>query len=170
MNLADCYRVLELKSGASFEAVKAAYRRLARRYHPDVNPGDRQAKEKFIVVTEAYKFLLSTFPPHGTGAKAGQPSPAPQASTSTTVPTSAAPVSAVPAGKTKITRKPAAIHVNPDLSPIEQELKASSYQQLQQFLKSHRFPRAIALVEGLARRIPQDPEVSQWQAIFYQLW
>jgi tetratricopeptide (TPR) repeat protein len=47
-------------------------------------------------------------------------------------------------------------------------LKASTYQQLQQLLKTQRFPRAIALVEGLARRIPQDTEVTQWQAIVYQ--
>ena len=37
-------------------------------------------------------------------------------------------------------------------------------------LKEQRFPRAIALIEGLARRIPQDPEVKQWQAIAYQRW
>jgi tetratricopeptide (TPR) repeat protein len=37
-------------------------------------------------------------------------------------------------------------------------------------LKYRRFARAIALVEGLAQRIPQDPEVRQWQAIAYQSW
>jgi len=154
MNLEACYRVLELKSGASFEAIKASYRRLARRYHPDINPGDQQAKDKFIAVTEAYKFLLSTLPPHGATAKVAQPpEPPPPA-----------------ASKTKITRKPTAVALNSNLSAMEQALKSSSYQQLQQFLKSHRFPRAIALVEGLARRIPQDPEVSQWQAIVYQQW
>jgi tetratricopeptide (TPR) repeat protein len=56
------------------------------------------------------------------------------------------------------------------LAPLEQQLKASSYQQLQQLLKKQKFPRAIALVEGLAKRLPHDPEVVQWQAIVYQRW
>jgi tetratricopeptide (TPR) repeat protein len=37
-------------------------------------------------------------------------------------------------------------------------------------LKYQRFPRAIALIEGLAQRIPEDLEVRQWQAIAYQRW
>lgn len=48
--------------GASLEEVKASYRRLARLYHPDVNP-DVAAREKFIAVTEAYKALLMIAPP-----------------------------------------------------------------------------------------------------------
>ena len=62
MNLAECYRILGLESGASFDAIKASYRRLARRYHPDVNPGNQHAKDKFIELTEAYRFLLSAIP------------------------------------------------------------------------------------------------------------
>ena len=41
---------------------------------------------------------------------------------------------------------------------------------MQGLLKYQRFPRAIALVEGLAQRLPQDREVRQWQAIVYQRW
>ena len=37
-------------------------------------------------------------------------------------------------------------------------------------MKYKRYPRAIALAEGLAQRMPQDPEVRQWQAIAYQRW
>ena len=58
----------------------------------------------------------------------------------------------------------------PLLSEIEQMLKWRSYEQLQQLLKSQRFPRAIVLVEGLAQRLPQDPQVREWQAIAYQRW
>ncbi|UBF26727.1 J domain-containing protein [Kovacikia minuta CCNUW1] len=164
MNLADCYRLLRLKSGASFDEIKAAYRRLARQYHPDVNPGDQQAKERFIAVTEAYKFLLAA----GAGSGNGQTE---QTKTTRNSSVEAPPPSAAPkATGVKITRKSDPIQFNPDLSPVEQQLKSSSYQQLQQLLREHRFPRAIALIEGLARRIPQDPEVVQWQAIVYQRW
>ncbi|MCJ8278851.1 MAG: DnaJ domain-containing protein, partial [Rivularia sp. ALOHA_DT_140] len=55
MDLLDCYRLLGLRSGASFPDIKSSYRRLAQQYHPDINPDDERAKAKFIAVTEAYK-------------------------------------------------------------------------------------------------------------------
>ena len=53
---------------------------------------------------------------------------------------------------------------------IERSLKWKTYDQLQRFLKQRRFPQAIALVEALAQRLPEDLEVRQWQAIAYQIW
>jgi tetratricopeptide (TPR) repeat protein len=53
---------------------------------------------------------------------------------------------------------------------MDRRLKQQSYDQLQLLLKTQRFPRAIALVEGLAQRLPADTEVRQWQAITYQRW
>jgi tetratricopeptide (TPR) repeat protein len=73
------------------------------------------------------------------------------------------------AGDIRITRKQPPFQFT-NLSPLEQQLKTNSYQQLQQLLREQRFPRAIALIEGLARRLPQDSEVKQWQAIAYQRW
>jgi tetratricopeptide (TPR) repeat protein len=70
----------------------------------------------------------------------------------------------------RVTRKAPATQSNSNLSETEQQIKAESYRQLQGFLKHHRYPRAIALVEGLASRIPQDQEITQWQAIVYQQW
>ena len=63
MDLLDCYRLLGLRSGAYFPDIKSSYRRLAQQYHPDINPDDERAKEKFIALTEAYKFLLQVIPP-----------------------------------------------------------------------------------------------------------
>jgi len=80
MKLADCYRVLELPEGASLAQVKSAYRRLARRYHPDVNPGDRSAHDKFILLQRAYEQLtrvLPTFRPPASSAAAPEPPPPP---------------------------------------------------------------------------------------------
>ncbi|TVP65796.1 MAG: molecular chaperone DnaJ, partial [Nodularia sp. (in: Bacteria)] len=45
-----------------------------------------------------------------------------------------------------------------------------TYEQLQRFLKERRFPQAIALAEALAVRLSTDTEVSQWQAVAYQIW
>lgn len=58
----------------------------------------------------------------------------------------------------------------PPLLEFEQQLKWLSYYNLQQFLKDQQFPKAIALVEGLAQRLPYDSQVSQWQASAYQRW
>jgi molecular chaperone DnaJ len=55
--MADFYSVLEVQRGASDDEVKAAYRKLAMRYHPDRNNGSKEAEEKFKQITEAYDVL-----------------------------------------------------------------------------------------------------------------
>ena len=53
----DYYEVLGLSKGASAEEIKKAYRKLAVKYHPDKNPGDKEAEEKFKEAAEAYSVL-----------------------------------------------------------------------------------------------------------------
>ncbi len=53
----DFYLILGLDRGATLPDVKRAYRRLARKYHPDINPGDREAEAFFRQVAEAYETL-----------------------------------------------------------------------------------------------------------------
>ena len=58
MKYKNYYKILELKSDrVSDEEIKNAYRRLAKKYHPDINPGDEVASEKFKLVNEAYQVL-----------------------------------------------------------------------------------------------------------------
>jgi len=56
-NKRDYYEVLGIARGANDEEIKKAYRRLAIQYHPDRNPGDRQAEERFKEINEAYQVL-----------------------------------------------------------------------------------------------------------------
>ena len=56
-NKRDYYEVLGISKGASEEEIKKAYKKLARKYHPDMNPGDKEAEEKFKEVNEANEVL-----------------------------------------------------------------------------------------------------------------
>ncbi len=53
----DFYEVLGLSKGASDEEIKKAFRKMAKQYHPDLNPGDKEAEHKFKEVNEAYSVL-----------------------------------------------------------------------------------------------------------------
>src|ERR1700731_623989 len=53
----DYYEILGVKKSASAEEIRKAFRKLARKYHPDVNPGDKSAEEKFKGLSEANDVL-----------------------------------------------------------------------------------------------------------------
>ncbi len=57
MDYKDYYKVLGVSKAASADDIKKAFRKLARKYHPDVNPGDKKAEEKFKEINEAYEVL-----------------------------------------------------------------------------------------------------------------
>ncbi|HEY9761448.1 MAG TPA: J domain-containing protein [Trichocoleus sp.] len=166
MSLADHYRILGLRSGAAFDDVKAAYRKLARRYHPDVNPGDQRAKDKFIQITQAYHALVEVVTPEE-ASKRVEPVSSSVVEASNSSQVTARSKSADKGSKTV---KQPKVQVTAQLSQADLQLKQQFYEHLQSLFHSQKFPRAIALVEGLAQRFPGDLEVRQWQAITYQRW
>ncbi len=77
----DYYDILGVKKKASHKAIQKAYRKLARKYHPDVNPGDAEAEKRFKEISEAYTAIgnekkrreydegrTENVPPSGAGA------------------------------------------------------------------------------------------------------
>jgi len=53
----DYYAVLQVSRFSSIHEIKTAYRNLAKKYHPDMNPGNKSAEDKFKEITNAYDFL-----------------------------------------------------------------------------------------------------------------
>src|SRR5512134_1328237 len=91
MDFKDYYATLGVAKTATDKEIKQAFRKLARKHHPDVNPGDKSAETKFKEINEAYEVLSdpakrkkydelganwkagADFPPPGFGAFAGSP-------------------------------------------------------------------------------------------------
>src|SRR5262245_37916616 len=83
----DYYEVLGVARDASADAIKKAYRTLARKYHPDVNPGDKAAEAKFKEAQQAYDVLSDTekrsrYDRYGTAAFEGMTATGPRSGAS----------------------------------------------------------------------------------------
>ncbi len=176
MDIIECYRLLELTSTASLEDVKSSYRRLARRLHPDVNPNNSKAHDQFIRITEAYKVLANIaaarpvqMAPHHASAPHPSPTPDVKVSVKTAAPPAQEPQNP-PSPQPKTAAAPSPDTAPQDLSFVDQKLKFDTYRQIEDLMKRRSLPRAIAIIEALQARLPNDPEIRQWQAIIYQRW
>ncbi|MCS7031422.1 MAG: DnaJ domain-containing protein [Gloeomargarita sp. SKYG116] len=143
--LVQSYRCLGLAVGASLAEVKTAYRRLARQCHPDLHPNDPRSHAQFIALQQAYRYLLDHLTEN-------QTVPPPEVHL-----------------RVEVRRRPAP-EPGPPLTPEERHLKHKFQVQWRTFLEQERFARAVALLETLRQRFPQDPDIPTWQAQTYQRW
>jgi tetratricopeptide (TPR) repeat protein len=137
-SLDKCCQLLGIYRQASIEQLKTAYRALARKWHPDRNPNNPQAHQRFITLSQAYQLLLEHFT-----ERSGLPTT--NASTASTQPQTA---------------PPAARSNAP-------ELKWQLFSQLKELLQHQQYLKAIVIIEGLARHTPDDRQICQWQGIIY---
>ncbi len=182
MQLSECYRLLGLPRNASPEDIKLAYRRMARKYHPDVNQGDPTAVDKFRLVQEAYQILkdaaAGVMPKQPTRAspptqtKPTQPPPKPSQPQSPQSPgaSKAANQKVEPkvTPKVKVEVKDVRQKQDPLSDDPEVRLKIDMLGRLMELLKQKKYVVAIAIAEGLRERYKNSPEVIHWQAVAYQ--
>lgn len=172
-DLAVCYQTLELPPDATEQEIKLAYRQLARRYHPDLNPGDLDAEARFRQIVQAYKTLLTALKhlpqaPH-TKSYSDQPKKATAKETrSSSSSTSHKPVAH---GRVRFyVQHPAQTAPQSILSPEDSWFKERSLNQLDNLMKRRKWHQAIDLAESLAARFPSDPDVYRSQALVYHGW
>ncbi|WP_373545919.1 DnaJ domain-containing protein [Chamaesiphon sp.] len=152
-NLDQCYQLLGICRGVSIDELKAAYRSLARKWHPDLNPGDLEAHQRFITLNQAYQLLL---------VNVATPLES-QTQTRTARSTSTNPKNTT----VQVTQRAAPQPATTKPSKSEEELKWQLYYELQSLVKQQQFLKAIVLIESLAHHSPQDRQVCQWQGIIY---
>ena len=164
MHLSECYRLLGIPRNATLDDIKVAYRRLARKYHPDVNPDDPTATDKFRLVQEAYKILKDA-------DKGDVPKTAfARESSMRSHMATPAPKSPQPHPKIKIEVKQVNNQIDPINSNPELKLKLDLLRRVQDLLKQKKYLVAIAVVEGMSERFPSSPEVIHWKAVTYHRW
>jgi len=157
-----CYQVLEISPTATAQEIKIAYRQLARKYHPDLNPGDRTAEDRFKLIVQAYRTLLTV---------RSQPTSS-NTKTTPTETTTASPTSST--SNTNSHTNGVRFHVKQrvdppaaSLSPEDKLLKLSTLNQVYSLLKRQNFQQAVDVAEKLAIRFPNDPDVQPWLATAY---
>lgn len=158
-NLAWCYQILELTADATEQEIKTAYRKLARKYHPDLNAGDRYAEDRFKQITLAYQTLLTALkqiPDHPQNYS----TPSEPTTTPTASPTS---------GRVRFHVKDRQSKT-PHTTAEQRLLKLSTFNKINTLLKRKKWQQAIEVAENLAAQFPGDSEVCQWLAIAYHHW
>ena len=152
-----CYQVLEISPTATAQEIKIAYRQLARKYHPDLNPGDRTAEDRFKLIVQAYHTLLSV-----------QSQPNDSVATKTTPKTDTTPTSSTSnTNGVRFHVKQRASTATASLSPEDKLFKLSTLNQIYSLLKRQNFLQAIDVAEKLTSRFPNDPDVQLWLATAY---
>ncbi len=136
------YELFGLNSSASIERIKAVYRQMAKKIHPDLNPDDPTARDRFNTLNQAYQVLLAT---HAQIDRPESVDPAPAANSDV-----------------RVDRV-----VDSSLSPQDLELKKEVFENLDKLVRQENFVKAVSIVDMLAKVVPNCAEISKKQSEMY---
>jgi DnaJ domain len=146
ISLEKSYELFGLKPSASIEEIKAVYRQMAKKIHPDLNPHDPTARDRFNVLNQAYQLLLTA---HSEIDREN--------------------IDANPDLESAANDRSVRINyvVDPPLSPQDIELKREVFESLDKLIRQENFVKAVSVVDMLAKVIPNYAEISKKQSEVY---
>jgi tetratricopeptide (TPR) repeat protein len=165
MHLHQCYELLGVPQNATLEEIKQAYRRLARKYHPDVNQNDPAAIDKFRMVQEAYEILkrsdnkdLSKELSSKNNSASSTPSQSTTRSSKVKVEVNKAQPNAHPKSK---------VEVN---DPDPWKTKLDMLKRVQNLLNQKKYLEAVSVAEDMSQKFSDSDLVIHWKEIAYDQW
>ena len=166
MHLYECYKLLGVPHNATLEEIKQAYRRLARKYHPDVNQNDPAATDKFRKLQEAYEILKQADKEDLSKelfSKNNSASSKPSQSTTHS-------------SKVKVEVNKAQPNVYPPKSKVDinepdpWKTKLDMLNRVQNFLKQKKYLEAISVAEDMSQKFSDSELVIHWKGVAYDQW
>ena len=166
MHLYECYKLLGVPHNATLEEIKQAYRRLVRKYHPDINQDDPAATDNFRAVQEAYEILKQADKEDFSKelfSKNNSASSKPSQSTTRS-------------SKVKVEVNKAQPNAHPPKSKVEVnetdpwKTKLDMLNRVQNLLKQGKYLEAISVAEDMNQKFPDSELVIHWKGVAYDQW
>jgi hypothetical protein len=146
ITLEKSYALFGLNRSASIAEIKTSYRQMAKQLHPDLNPDDPTARDRFYTLNQAYQLLLS--------ARSVDRS-----------------VDVDASDNLDRSHRVGAVRVNyvvdPPLSPPDLQLKQEVFENLEKLIRQDNFVKAVSVIDLLVRVVPGRPEILTKQSEIY---
>jgi DnaJ domain len=155
ITLEQSYTLLRLNPSASIDEIKAIYRQMAKTMHPDLNPEDPTARDRFNTLNQAYQLLLAAARCSGTEA----------------MPTTTANINSDTVPNIDNRDRDPSVRVTyvvePTLNPADLQLKQEIFESLEKLIRQGDFTKAVSTIDLLVKVIPNCQEISRKQSEVY---
>ncbi|WP_295621516.1 J domain-containing protein [Chamaesiphon sp. GL140_3_metabinner_50] len=146
ITLEQAYNLLRLNPSASIDEIKASYRQMAKSMHPDLNPEDPTARDRFNTLNQAYQLLL---------VAARTTTDNLNKNTATNVDS-----------QDRATSVRVSYVIEP-ISPADLQLKQEIFESLEKLMRQDNFTKAVSTIDLLVKVIPNCQEISRKQSEVY---
>ena len=150
MHLSECYKLLGIPRNATLDDIKLAYRRLARKYHPDLNQNDLTAKDKFQTLQKAYETLKNADREDLSKELFSKNN---SASSTKYQPTSHSPKIKIEVNQVDLFKP-----------------KLDILKRIQNSLKQKKYLEAISFAEEMSEKFSDSSVIIHWKAVAYHRW